>query len=108
MKLSFTARHFKAPERLKDYAEKKVKRLEKYYDGILDCEVVLDYEKLLQVAEIIVRVYGTRLTVVEKSDDIFKSIDLAVDKMERQLKKYKEKLREFEHQKATTPPPEMS
>jgi len=95
MRITFTARHFKTSDRLKEYAEEKVTSLKKYYDGILDVEIILDYIKLQQVAEIIVKVYGTCLKAVEKSEDMYKSIDLAVDKLERQLKKYKQKLRQF-------------
>ncbi|MFQ5825229.1 MAG: ribosome hibernation-promoting factor, HPF/YfiA family [bacterium] len=102
MRINFTARHFKASERLKEYAEKKVQRLKKYYDGIIDCEIILDYEKLKQIAEIAIKVFGQRLVAIEKSEDIYKSIDLAVDKLERQVKKFKEKLREHGKEKATT------
>ncbi|MFQ5824640.1 MAG: ribosome hibernation-promoting factor, HPF/YfiA family [bacterium] len=102
MRINFTARHFKAPEKLKEYAEKKVQRLKRYYDGIIDCEIILDYEKLNQVAEISAKVYGQRLVAIEKSEDIFKSIDLAVDKLERQLKKFKEKLRNHGNYKVSS------
>ena len=92
MRVSFTARHSKkTSQRLKAYAENEVTRLEKIYRGIVDCNIVLDYQKETQIAEINVGVYGTQLTAVEKSEDIYKSIDLAVAKLERQLKKYKEK-----------------
>ncbi len=91
MRLNFTARHYKSSPRLKEYAQNEVSRLEKFYDGIISCEVVLDYQKDIQIAEINLTVYGQKLTVVEKSDDIYKSIDLAVQKMERKLKRYKEK-----------------
>ncbi len=91
MRTRFTARHYKAPASLKNFAEQEVQRLKKYYDGIIDCEIILDYEKQTQVAEIILTVYGQRLTAVEKSEEIRKSITLAVDKLERQLKKYKNK-----------------
>jgi putative sigma-54 modulation protein len=102
MRINFTARHFKASDRLKEYAEKKVQRLKKYYDGIIDCEIILDYEKLNQIAEIAIKVYSQRLVAIEKSEDIYKSIDLAVDKLERQVKKFKEKLREHSNEKAAT------
>ena len=95
MRISFTARHYKAPERLKDYAEEKVAGLQKFYDGIIEGEIILDYEKQTQVAEIAIKVYGQRLFVSEKSDDIYKSIDLAVDKLGRQVKKYKDKLHSY-------------
>ncbi|MFQ5707400.1 MAG: ribosome hibernation-promoting factor, HPF/YfiA family [bacterium] len=101
MRINFTARHFKASKKLKDYAERKVLRLKKYYDGIIDCEIILDYEKLTQVAEIAISVYNQRLVAIEKSEDIFKSIDFAVDKLERQIKKYKEKLRSHGNNKSS-------
>ena len=100
MRISFTSRHFKATKRLRGYAEERARSLKKFYDGIIDCDIVLDYEKLDQIAEIAIKVYGQRLVAIEKSDDIFKSIDLAVEKLERQVKKYKGKLRSHSNSKA--------
>jgi ribosomal subunit interface protein len=91
MNITITARHFKAPEPLKDFVRKEVLRLKKYYDGIIEGEVILSWEKLTQIAEINLKVYGQKLTAKEKSEDIRKSITLAVDKLERQVEKYKEK-----------------
>ncbi|NIR48046.1 ribosome-associated translation inhibitor RaiA [candidate division KSB1 bacterium] len=102
MRISFTARHFKAADGLKDYAEKKARRLKRYYNGIIDCEIVLDYEKQDQIAEIAIKVYGQKLVAVEKTEDIFKSIDQAVDKLERQVKKYKGKLRGHTNARVTS------
>ncbi|MFQ5648564.1 MAG: ribosome hibernation-promoting factor, HPF/YfiA family [bacterium] len=99
MRITFTARHFKAPDNVKEFAERKVRKIKKYYDGIIDCDILLKHEKLTHVADISVKVYGQFLRVVEESDDIFKSIDTAVDKLERQVKRYKEKLREHSHEK---------
>src|SRR5574341_1203678 len=91
MNINITARHFKAPEKLKNYARKEVARLKKYYDGIIEGEVILTWEKLTQIAEINLKVYGQTLSAKQKSEDIRKSITLAVDKLERQVEKYKEK-----------------
>lgn len=99
MRITFTARHFKPSQRLKAHAEEQVTKLKRYYEGILDIEIILDYVKQEQVAELVAKVYGTRLAVVEKSGDMYKSIDLAVEKMERQLKRYKEKLHEFDKER---------
>ena len=101
MRISFTARHFKSSDRLKDYAAAEVQRLKKYYDDILDVEIILDYVKQQQVAEIVIKVFGQRLAVAEKSEDMYKSITLAVDKLERKLLKYKEKLRHFDKERIT-------
>jgi len=91
MKINFTARHYKSSPRLKEYAKNEVLRLEKFYDGIINCDIILDYQKDIQIAEIMIAVYGQKLTVIEKSGDIYKAIDIAVEKMERKLKRYKEK-----------------
>lgn len=91
MRVTFTARHYKPSPRLKDYAENEAKKLEKIFDGIISCEIILDYQKDIQIAELNVLVHGQKLVVIEKTDDIYKSIDTAVIKMERQITKYKEK-----------------
>ncbi|MBN1349142.1 ribosome-associated translation inhibitor RaiA [candidate division KSB1 bacterium] len=99
MRVNFTARHYKPSERLKEYATQEVQKLERYYDSIIDCEIILDYQKLHQIADIKLIVHGNTLAAIEKSDDIYKSIDLAVTKLERQLKKYKAKMSHFTNEK---------
>jgi putative sigma-54 modulation protein len=95
MNTTVTSRHFKAHETLVEYAEDGVAKLERYYDGILKCEVKLSFEKArnsVKVAEIVLSVYKSKITALQKSDDFNKSIDGAVEKVLVQLKKYKEKL----------------
>jgi putative sigma-54 modulation protein len=99
MRLNITARHFKLTESLKNYIENEVKRLKKYYDGIIDIHVILNWEKSDRIVEINISVYGTILTARERSDDMKKAVNKTVDKLERQLMKYKERLRGFEHEK---------
>lgn len=94
MNLSITARHFKLKDDLKNYVEDKIKKLDRFYDNILDVEVVLGWEKLNRYAELRIRVYNKQIVIKEVSDEIRKSFDLALDRAERQLKKYKEKLRQ--------------
>ncbi len=102
MRVNITARHYKAPDRLKEYAESEVQKLTKYFDGIIECEIILDYEKTIQVVEIAMKVHKQRLFVREKSKDIYKGLDLAVAKIERQLKKYKEKLKDHSKPRAAS------
>ncbi|MBN2000069.1 ribosome-associated translation inhibitor RaiA [candidate division KSB1 bacterium] len=102
MRVKFTARHFKTSDRLKDFATNEVKRLKKYYEPILDVEIILDYIKQQQVAEIIVKINGTKLAVIEGSEDMYKSITLAVDKLERQVLKRKGRIRHFEKHRITS------
>ncbi len=97
MNIQFTARHFKARPELQQYAEDAVQGLTSLYDGIVDAEVILEEEAHGdggKCAEIIVNVYKDQLFAKEKSNDFTKSINGCVDKLERQLRKYKAKLRE--------------
>ena len=85
-----------AHEGLKQYALSQVETLKKYYDGILNGNIVLYFEKVkssVKTAEIDLSVYGTKLIATEHSEDFYKSIDNAVGKLERQLVKYKSKRR---------------
>ena len=94
MNVQFTARHFKAHDGLKDYAFSQVSTLKKYYDGIINGNIILRFERLrdsVKIAEINLSVFGTNLVAIEESDDFYKSIDNAVGKLERQLLKYKGK-----------------
>ena len=97
MNVKFTARHFKAHDSLKEHAQSSVEALTKYYDGILNAEVVLSFEKVqnsVKVCEITMAVHGKTLTSTAKSEEFEKSIELAVEKIEAQLKKYKDKIRD--------------
>ncbi len=99
MRINVTARHFKLSEDLRNHAENEVHRLKRYYEGIIDVDIVLGWEKKDRIAEINIRVNGTVLTARERSDDMIKSINNAVDKLERQIKRYKGKVYGFEHEK---------
>lgn len=92
-----TSRHFKAHESLVDFSEKAVEQLSHYFDGIIRANVTLAFEKThksTKVAEIRISVYNATLVGIAKTDDFFKSVEEAVEKVLVQLKKYKSKLRE--------------
>ncbi len=95
MVTTVTSRHFKAHESLVEYARTSAQKLNHYYDGIIKCEVKLNFEKArnsVKIAEVIVTVYKTKITGLQRTEDFHKSIDGAVEKVLVQLKKYKEKL----------------
>ena len=96
MEVHFTARRFKPHKDIKAHAVEAIRKLDKYYDGIVRSDVILSFERTLKSvksAEVNLHVDGTVLTAKDKSDDFYKSIDLAIGKLERQLAKYKMKLR---------------
>ena len=99
MNLSITARGYKAPDRLKKYLTDKLDKKKKLYEDVIDIEIVLSYVKQTQVAEFRLNLNHKALLITEKSDDIFKSIDQALDNSERQIKRYKEKRRDHKNNK---------
>lgn len=102
MAIHFTARHFRAHPSIKEHALRAGKKLEKFFDGIRRCDIILSYERptnSVKTVEMNLHVDGAILTAVERSDDFQKSIDLALDKIERQLETYKSKLRAKDRKK---------
>jgi putative sigma-54 modulation protein len=106
MRIHITARRFKLSEELKQYAETEVYRLKKYYEPIIDVDIILSWEKKNRIAEINMKVFGTILTSHDRSEDMRKSVVRAVDKLERQLKKYKDRRHGFNHDKIGAEPAE--
>ena len=99
MNISITARGGKASDRMKKYITDRISRKQRVYEGVIETEAILSYEKQTQIAEFKLKVHNKNLFVKERSDDIYKSIDMALDNCERQVKKIKEKMREFNNEK---------
>lgn len=78
---------------LKEYAEKKVNRFEKFFEGDLKhSTVVLSVEKDMQKVEVSIPLDGYLLRGEDQTDDMYKSIDNVVEKLERQVRKYKTRI----------------
>ena len=101
MNISITARGGKASDNMKKYILERIDRKERVYQGVIETEVILSYEKQVQVAEIKAKVHNRQVFIKERSDDIYKSIDQALDSCERQIKRIKEKMREHGKEKIT-------
>lgn len=89
--------HFDATEALKSFIQKKVSKLDQYYDGILSAEVTLKVIKpetaANKEAQIRLAVAGQDLFASKTSDTFEESIDADVDALQKQLMKFKEKMR---------------
>jgi putative sigma-54 modulation protein len=99
MNISITARGGKASDRLKAYIVEKLNRKERSFEGVKEVDVVLAYEKQTQIAEFKMKLDHKVLIISEKSEDIYKSVDMALDTAARQIKRHKEKAREHDNQK---------
>ena len=102
MNLTITARHFKLPDEFREYIETKARKLNRYYQGIIDLEIILGWEKIMRYTEMKINVNTRQLVVKETAEELRKSFDLALDRAERQLKKFKEKLQTTEKDKVHT------
>ena len=93
MQTSFTFRNMEAEEWLKDYVDKKLSRIDRYMDKPANATVTLSIEKFRNVAEIKLSARGINLQGREEAKEMTLAIDNVLDKVERQIKKYKQKTR---------------
>ncbi|MFF2483644.1 ribosome hibernation-promoting factor, HPF/YfiA family [Paenibacillus sp. NPDC058071] len=93
MKYIVRGQRFQVTDALRDYAEKKLSRLEKYFEApTSEATVTLSVTKGQHVVEVTIPLVGVMLRAEDKSDDMYASIDVVVDKLERQIRKHKTRL----------------
>ena len=91
MNIEFTARHFHAPDKLRIYTENEVQKLKRYFNRIIQCQVVLSHENNQYTTEINLSIPKRKINVKDTTDNVTKSIDGAVSKMAGRISKFKEK-----------------
>ncbi|MDF2961223.1 MAG: sigma-54 modulation protein [Paenibacillus sp.] len=94
MKFNIRGQHIEVTEALRDYVEKKLSKLERYFEAPPTSEVyvTLSVIKGLQTVEVTIPLTGVMLRAEEKHTDMYASIDLVIDKLERQIRKHKTKV----------------
>ncbi len=94
MQTSVTFKNLDPSDHLKSYVGDKLDRFDKFLDNPAEANVVLAVEKFRHIAEI--NISGDRLSIVGKEEtvDMYSAIDMVLDKLEKQIKKNKEKTRE--------------
>ncbi|MCD6580323.1 MAG: ribosome-associated translation inhibitor RaiA [Desulfuromusa sp.] len=94
MQIAVTFRHMESSDAIRSYVEEKLARVKKYIDEPIDAQVVLSVQKKINHrAEVVMVAKGLTMKSTETKDDMYAAIDLMVDKIERQLKRYKDKLK---------------
>jgi len=92
MQLTLTGHHIDVTPALRAFVETKLGRLERHFDSVSDVHCILTIEKLLHKAEATVHLSGGTLHADATAEDMYAAIDLLIDKLDRQVKKFKEKL----------------
>lgn len=91
MNIKITGKDLKATEAIKDYVEKKLERVEKYFDEDFDVNVTIRTEKNMQIAEMHVITRANTYRAVTEHKDLYASIDKDIDILEGQIRKAKTK-----------------
>lgn len=94
MQMNLTGHHVEITPALREYVTGKLERLDRHFDQVLDAHVILSVEKLRHKAEATLNVQGGNLFADATEENMYAAIDALVDKLDRQVKKHKEKATE--------------
>ena len=94
MQITTTFRHLEPSDALKSYAEEKLERIKKYIDEPIVAQVFMTVEKIRHCAEVTLTAKGITIKASEETNDMYAAVDAVVDKIERQLRRYKERIKD--------------
>jgi putative sigma-54 modulation protein len=94
MNLQVSGHHLEITPALHDYVTGKLERITRHFDNVIDVNVILSVDKLKQKAEVTVHLAGKDVYVETVDEDLYAAVDGLVDKLERQVQKYKQKLQD--------------
>jgi putative sigma-54 modulation protein len=98
MNLSITGHHLEVTPALRGYVTGKLERVRRHFDQVIDVTVLLSVDKLQQKAEINLHVRGKDLFAESTDADLYAAIDALIDKLDRQVLKYKAKRSAHAHE----------
>lgn len=101
MQLNITGRHIEVTEALNDYVHEKLKRISRHFDQVLNINVILEVQKLEHKAEASMHVSGNHIFADATSSDMYAAIDSLTDKLDRQLLKHKEKIKDHHNREGS-------
>jgi len=92
MNVTVTGRHMEMTDALKTYVEGGLRKLRTHFDRMIDADVILTVEKHRHIAEINLHANGIRIHGEESSSDMYASLDAVLAKLDRQIRKYKDRI----------------
>jgi putative sigma-54 modulation protein len=99
MNLNITGHHIEVTPALRAYVTGKVDKVIRHFDHVTSVHVILSVEKLVQKAEITLHVKGKDIYADSSDTDLYASIDKLIDKLDRQVLKYKNKNQDHNHER---------
>jgi putative sigma-54 modulation protein len=97
MNLNVSGHHLEVTPAIRGYVQTKLDRITRHFDHVIDVHVILSVNKLRQKAEVTLRVRGKDLHCESEESDLYAAIDLMIDKLDRQVLRYKDKLNDKPH-----------
>jgi putative sigma-54 modulation protein len=97
MNLHLTGHHVEITPSIRDYVVSKLSRIERHFDHVIDVNVFMTVEKLDQRIEANVHLSGKDIRVQAHDEDMYAAIDGLIDKLDRQVIKYKERFQVDRH-----------
>lgn len=97
MKVTVVAKNIELTPALKEMVEKKISKLEKYFEPHVEARATLSVQKARQIMEVTIPFNGVILRCEEATEDMYKSIDIVEEKLERQIRKQRTKLSRKKH-----------
>ncbi len=92
MQIDITGHHIDITDSLRDYVNQKMERVERHFDIVSQAHVILSVQKQRQKAEATLMIKGSKVFADTVDEDMYAAIDSLIDKLDRQVKKHKEKL----------------
>lgn len=92
MQINVTGHHIEVTPALRDYVVSKLARIERHFDNMTDAHVVLSTEKARHRAEATLHLAGAHVFADAEHEDMYAAIDLMSDKLDRQVRRHKDKL----------------
>lgn len=92
MQLNLTGHHVDITDSMRDYVTGKLEKLERHFDHVTNVHVILSVEKLRQKAEATLHITGNNIFADATDEDMYAAIDALIDKLDRQVRKHKEKI----------------
>lgn len=99
MNVTITGRHMDMTNAIRDYVEGGLDKVCNHFDKVIDVDVVLSVEKRRHIAEINLHANGLRINAKESSEDMYASVDAALNKVDKQVLKHKARI--LRHQPRT-------
>lgn len=93
-RVAVTGRHVLVTDAMKDYATEKISKLERFSPRLIDVNVTMDVQKLDHKVDIVMRYNNIKIVSHAVTYDMYASIDLAIDKLARQIRRYKNKIQD--------------